>query len=76
MIISKGGIRREIDPSKLQEYKDKGYTVEAQPEANPFAKLTTAELEAKAAELEADISGCKTNAERAALLFAKTKAEA
>jgi len=27
MKIVKGGIVREIDPKRLQEYKDKGYTV-------------------------------------------------
>ena len=33
---------------------------------NHCQKMTTAELEAKAAELEADLAGCKNNAERAA----------
>jgi hypothetical protein len=25
MLVQKGGITREIDPGRLQEYKDKGY---------------------------------------------------
>lgn len=56
-------------------FKSKGYKVEAdtevveeveKPVEKPLSKMTTAELEAKAAELEADLAGCKNNAERAA----------
>ena len=36
---------------------------------NPFKRLTTAELEQKALEMEVDLSDCKNNEERASKLF-------
>lgn len=36
---------------------------------NPFKRLTTAELEQKALEMEVDLSTCKNNEERASKLF-------
>lgn len=73
MFIRKGGISRNIDDKDLQVYRDKGYVkVESMspaepepPKEKPLEKMTTAELEAKAAELVVDITDCKNNAERA-----------
>ena len=67
-----GGVAEVKDAAtakKLAEIKDFGILVEAFPDVEkPFNKMTTAELEAAAEELGADISGAKTNAERAAIL--------
>lgn len=61
----------ETDNAYLAErFEQKGLIVEEEIKVeNPFAKLKTKELEAKAAEYEIDISDCKNNAERAAKLF-------
>lgn len=61
----------ETDNSYLAErFKKKGLEVEeVKVIDNPFAKMKTAELEAKAVELGIDISACKNNAERAEMLF-------
>lgn len=41
MLIRKGGIYRQIDPKKLQRYKDKGYAaVEESPKASPATPKT------------------------------------
>ena len=38
MLIRKGGIYRQIDPKRLQQYRDKGYAaVEESPKASPAA---------------------------------------
>lgn len=37
MLIQKGGISRNIDPNKVQKYKDKGYVVVEKPAASPKA---------------------------------------
>ncbi len=42
MKVIKGGISREIDPARLQEYKDKGYVVAAEPEPEKPLKLKKA----------------------------------
>lgn len=70
MLIKKGGISRNIDEKNLQSYLDKGYEKVEQKQDNPPAskdikKMTTAELEAKAIEIDVDITDCKNNAERA-----------
>mgnify|MGYP000944883291 CR=1 FL=1 len=78
MLIKKSGISRDIDEKDLQVYRDKGYSVaeekaekEKPVKEKPIEKMNTTELEAKAAELEVDISECKTNAERAAKIAEK-----
>ncbi|HWQ76560.1 MAG TPA: hypothetical protein VN441_14705 [Syntrophomonas sp.] len=74
MLIKKGGISRNIDSSRLDEYEAKGYEVAGdQPEANAlaeknFVRMTNAELEALALEMEVDLTGCKNKAERVLLL--------
>ncbi len=67
----------ETDNAYLAErFKGKGLIVDEEIKVeNPFAKMKTAELEAKAKELEVDISECKTNAERAAKLFETVQKE-
>lgn len=61
----------ETDNAYLAErFKGKGLIVEEEIKVeNPFSKMKTAELQAKAEELEVDISDCKNNAERAEKLF-------
>lgn len=90
MLITKGGINRIIKESRLQDFKEKGYSVvdkseepvtedingiTPEKEKNPFLKLRTIELEDKAQELEIDISDCKNNAERAAKLYEAVKSQ-
>ena len=69
MLITNGGITRDIDESRLHEYTAKGYTplaVEETPDKEkPLERMTTAELLEKAAELGLDISEANTNKQRA-----------
>lgn len=72
MKMQKGGICRRVKPHRLQEFKEKGYAEMAtgvEVALNPFKRLTTAELEQKALEMEVDLSDCKNNEERASKLF-------
>lgn len=67
----------ETDNAYLAErLEKKGLIIEEETKVeNPFAKMKTAELQAKAEELAVDISDCKNNAERAAKLFETVQKE-
>ena len=68
MRIEKGGISRNIDESRLFEYKDKGYVPAAETEESaeyekPLEEFSLKELREFAKLNEIDISGAKTKEE-------------
>ena len=68
MRIEKGGISRNIDASRLFEYKDKGYVPAAETEESaeyekPLEEFSLKELREFAKLNEIDISGAKTKEE-------------
>ncbi|ADY54707.1 hypothetical protein Sgly_0341 [Syntrophobotulus glycolicus DSM 8271] len=72
MLIAKDGISREIDKSRLQEYRNKGYVpVEAQEQVKerPLEKKNVEELKAYATENGIDISEAKNKTEILAILL-------
>ena len=68
MRIEKGGISRNVDASRLFEYKDKGYVPAAETEESaehekPLEEFSLKELREFAKLNEIDISGAKTKEE-------------
>jgi hypothetical protein len=75
MLIQKGGISREIEEKRLQEYKEKGYAAVENTTANavktkPLEKMTVEELKAYAEQNTIDIAAAKNKVEMLALISA------
>ena len=61
------------EPGAIEELDEVAEVAEEAPKRKPLARMTTAELELEAMELDIDISECKNNAERVATIENKIK---